>query len=127
MALRARCAADHCDRQATAVLWPQSVQLGPFALGGSVTDTIDRDTDLSLDAAYYLYDRDLMQPGYVDSPQTSAPLADLGASLRIQYKLALDGSQRLKLCVKLAAAAQVSRSYEHANTGSAGLGAQSSW
>src|SRR5215813_6605731 len=92
---------------------------------------IDRDTDLSLDAAYYLYDRDLMQSGYLalstladstlgsatsapllrealspsvahrwgavsataslsyagyaDSPESNAPLADLGASLRVQY------------------------------------------
>jgi hypothetical protein len=64
IALRARCAAYHCGDPTIAALWPQWVQLGQFALGASVTDTVDRDTDLSLDAVYYLYDRDPMQPGY---------------------------------------------------------------
>jgi hypothetical protein len=45
-------------------LWPQWVQLGQFALGASVTDTVDGDTDLSLDATYYLYDQNPLQLGY---------------------------------------------------------------
>lgn len=167
IALRARCAQYRCDDQATAALWPQWVQLGQFALGASVADTIDRDTDLALDAAYYLYDRDPAQSGYHAlstlassslGSATSAPLlrealtpsvahrwgavsataslsyagyadgqADLAASLRVQYKLALDGSRRLKLYAKLGASTHVDTEYAHANAGSAGVGAQYSW
>lgn len=177
MQLWARCQDRHCNDQALAALRPEWVQLGQFALGASVTDTIDRDTDLSLDAAYFLYDRDLAQSGYhalstlassslgsatsapllrvalapsiahrwtavsamvglsyagyadrpADGPLAEAPLADLGASLRVQYKLSLDGARRLKLYVKLGAGTHVDRGYGHASSGSAGLGAQYSW
>jgi hypothetical protein len=168
MQLWTRCQDRPCDSQALAALRPQWVQLGQFALGASVTDTIDRDTDFSLDAAYYLYDRDPLQSGYhalstlansTLGSATSAPLlrdalapsvghrwgavsaaaslsyagyadgqqADLGTSLRIQYKPATGGSQRLKLYVKLGASTHVDAHYTHANAGSAGLGAQYSW
>lgn len=178
MQLWARCQERHCDDQAFAALRPQWVQLGQFALAASVADTIDRDTDLALDAAYFLYDRDPAQSGYLalstlaasslgsatsapllrlalapslshrwtavsataslsyagyidqpasDGPPKQAPLADLGASLRVQYKLATGGSRRLKLYVKLGASTHVTRGYDHINAGSAGLGAQYSW
>lgn len=178
MQLWARCQDRHCNDQALAALRPEWVQLGQFALGASVTDTIDRDTDLSLDAAYFLYDRDLAQSGYhalstlassslgsatsapllrvalassiahrwtavsataglsyagyvdraaADGPPAEAPLADLAASLRVQYKLSLERSRRLKLYVKLGASTHVDRGYGHTGAGSAGLGAQYSW
>lgn len=167
--LQRRCQVEMCSQQLLDAAGSQWVGLGQFMLGASVADTIDGDTDLSLDAAYYLYDQDPLQSGLllalatVDrstlGSATSAPLlreaftpsiahrwgslsataslsyagyadgqqADLGASLRVQYKLALDGSQRLKLYVKLGASTHVDESYDHANSGSAGLGGQYTW
>jgi len=62
--LRARCAATACSGELTGALWPQWVQLGQFAFGASVTDTVQRDTDLSLDATYFVYDADPLALGY---------------------------------------------------------------
>jgi hypothetical protein len=167
--LEQRCRSEMCSQQVLDAAGSQWVGLGQFTLGASVADTIDGDTDLAFDAAYYLYDQDPLQSGLllalttVDrstlGSATSAPLlresftpsvahrwgalsataslsyagyadgqqADLGASLRVQYKLALDGSQRLKLYVKLGATTHVDQSYDHANSGSAGLGGQYTW
>ena len=164
-----RCRIEMCSQQVLDAAGSQWVGLGQFMLGASVADTIDDDTDLAFDAAYYLYDQDPLQSGLllalttVDrstlGSATSAPLlreaftpsvahrwgalsataslsyagyadgreADLGASLRVQYKLALDGSQRLKLYLKLAASTHVDETYDHANSGSAGLGGQYTW
>lgn len=178
MQVWARCRDRQCDDQAFDALRPQWVQLGQFALGASIADTIDGDTDLALDAAYFLYDRDPAQSGYLalstlaasslgsatsapllraalapslshrwaavsataslsyagyvdrpasDGPLAQTPLADLGASLRVQYKVVQGGSRRLKLYAKLGASTHVDRGYGHANAGSAGLGAQYSW
>jgi len=53
----------------------QTAELGQFAVNASITDTIDRDTDLSLDASYYLYGDDPTRSGYF-------ALATLTASTR---------------------------------------------
>jgi hypothetical protein len=60
-----RCGIVACSRELIRALSPQGVVLGQFALGASITDTIDGDTDLSLDASYYLYDQDPLQAGYL--------------------------------------------------------------
>jgi hypothetical protein len=166
--MRMRCQIEVCSSAVAGALWPQLVQLGQFALGASVTDTVDGDTDLSLDASYYLYDHDPLQLGYLAlasiarstlGSATGAPLLrdavtpsvahrwgnvaasaslsysdyadgrefDVSASLRVQYKLALASSHRLKLYAKLAAGSHVDASYELTRSGSAGLGAQYTW
>lgn len=53
----------------------QTVELGQFAVNANLTDTVDRDTDLSLDASYYLYGDDPTRSGYF-------ALATLTASTR---------------------------------------------
>lgn len=53
----------------------QTAELGQFAVNASITDTIDRDTDLSLDASCYLYGDDPTRSGYF-------ALATLTASTR---------------------------------------------
>jgi hypothetical protein len=166
--MRMRCQIEMCSPEVIGALSPQLAQLGQFVVGASVTDTVDGDTDLSLDASYYLYDHDPLQLGYFalatiarstlgsatgtpllrnavtpsvahrwDRISASASLSysdyadgrelDVSASLRVQYKLALAGSHRLKLYAKLAAGAHVDASYELTRSGSAGLGAQYTW
>jgi hypothetical protein len=166
--MRMRCQLAACSSAVAGALWPQAVQLGQFALGASVTDTVDGDTDLSLDASYFLYDHDPLQLGYFAlatiarstlGSAAGAPLLrdaitpsvahrwgklaataslsyadyadgrefDLGASVRVQYKLALGGAHRLKIYAKLAAGSHVDASYELTRSGSGGLGAQYTW
>jgi hypothetical protein len=166
--MRMRCRLEACTSEVVRALWPQSVQLGQFALGASVTDTVDGNTDLSLDASYYLYDHDPLQLGYLAlatiarstlGSATGAPLLrdaitpsvahrwgnlaasaslsysdyadgrelDIGASLRVQYKLVLAGSHRLKPYAKLAAGTHVDASYQLTRSASVGLGAQYTW
>ena len=52
-----------CDQPG--LFLPQSAELGQFAVNASVTDTVDRDTDFSVDASYYLYGDDPDGPGYL--------------------------------------------------------------
>lgn len=166
--IRMRCQMEACSSAVAGALWPQLVQLGQYALSANVTDTIDGDTDLSLDASYFLYDRDPLQLGYFAlatiapstlGSATGAPLLrdtvtpsvahrwgslaasaslsysdyadgrefDVSASLGVQYKLALAGSNRIKLYAKLAAGSHVDASYDLTRSGSAGLGAQYTW
>lgn len=164
-----RCDLEVCSGAVRGKLIPQSVQLDQLAVSASITDTVDRDTDLSLDASYFMYDQDPLQRGYVFALTTfvtstvgsasGAPLvrdsitpsvshrwsgvsatasvsfsdyldgreADVGASLRVQYKLALAGSHRLKLHAKLAVGSHIDASYQLTRSGSAGLGAQYTW
>ena len=166
--VRMRCRAAACSSEVQSALDTQRVVLGQVALGASVTDTVDDNTDLSLDASYYLYDQDPLRLGFFAlatiarstlGSASGAPLLrdaitpsiahrwsdlaataslsyadyadgrefDVGASLRVQYKLALGGSHRLKLFAKLAAGAHVDASYAATRSGSAGLGAQYTW
>lgn len=64
MDAEAQCQATMCGPGASGMLLPQTAELGQFALNASVTDTVDRDTDLSLAASYYLYGDDPAKPGY---------------------------------------------------------------
>jgi hypothetical protein len=166
--LRMRCQIMPCSGDLVRELWPQSALLGQFALGASVTDTVDGDTDLSLDAAYYLYDHELHPLEYFAlatfvpsnlGSATGAPLLryamtpsvahrwgnvaasaslsysdymdghelDIGASLRVQYKVALAASHRLKPYAKLAVGTHVDASYQLTRSASIGLGAQYTW
>jgi hypothetical protein len=164
-AVRMRCPQDGpCSGE----LSPQTIHLGQFALTGSIADTVDHDTDLSLDASLYLYDKDPMRLGYnalatiststLGSASGAALLrdsitpsiahrwgdlsatasvslsdyidgreADVGASLRIQYRLALAGARRLKLNAKLAAGSHIDQDFQLTRSGSAALGAQYTW
>jgi hypothetical protein len=162
-----RCQIVTCSSFLLSALSPQEVVLGQFALGASITDTIERDTDISLDASYYLYDQDPLQLGYLPlatiasgtrGSATSAPLlrdaivpsvahrwgdiaatvslslsdyadgeADVNASMRVQYKLVLEGTRRLKLYAKLAANAHADAGPELTRSGSLALGAQYTW
>lgn len=164
-----RCATGSCRDAALGMLMPQSVQLDQLAVTASVTDTVDRDTDLSLDASYFVYDQDPLKSGVAFALATvvpgtfasasGAPLLrdsvtpsvahrwgdvsatasvsfsdyvdgreeDVGASLRVQYKLALAGSHRLKFHAKLAIGSHINENYQLTRSGSAGLGAQYSW
>jgi hypothetical protein len=130
-AIRMRCAVAACSSAVTGALSPQWLQLGQFALGASITDTIDGDTDLSLDASYYLYDRDPLQFGYYAlatiarstlGSATSAPLlrdaispgvshrwGSVAASVNLAYADYVDGreydvSASLRIQVKIALA-----------------------
>ncbi|HEX7838879.1 MAG TPA: hypothetical protein VF469_15485 [Kofleriaceae bacterium] len=167
--LMMRCHTETCRDAALGMLMPQSVQLGQLAVSASVTDTVDRDTDLSLDASYFMYDQDPLKSGATFALATvvpgtfasasGAPLLrdsvtpsvahrwgnlsatasvsfsdyvdgheeDVGASLRVQYKLALAGSHRLKLHAKLAVGSHLDDDQKLTRSGSAALGAQYSW
>ncbi len=63
-AARMSCETEMCSSDLTGALTPQWVQLGQYAVGASVTDTVQQATDISLDASYFLYDSDPMQFGY---------------------------------------------------------------
>src|SRR5207248_11055706 len=149
-------------------LYPQWAQLAQFAFDGSVSDTIDRDTDLSLGGAYYVYGDDPRRLGYytlatvgrgtLGTATGVAPLQfgvspsvahrwgafaataglsyasyledqgyDLGASVRMQYRLDLDADRRLKLYGKLGGAWHVDESNDLATSASLALGAQFTW
>jgi hypothetical protein len=64
--LRNQCLSAHsaCASDLMDALTPQWVQLGQFAFDASVTDTIARDTDVTMDATYFVYASDPMQFGY---------------------------------------------------------------
>jgi hypothetical protein len=53
--------------------------------------------------------------------------ADVNASMRVQYKLVLEGTRRLKLYAKLAANAHADAGPELTRSGSLALGAQYTW
>ena len=59
---------------------------------------------------------------YVDALGT-----DVTATLRLQYKLALDGDRRLKLWAKLTGARDVDSMNTTSKAGSAALGVQYQW
>ncbi len=167
-AMRTACATQYCDSQLQGALWPQWAQLGQFAIGGSVSETIDDDTDIGVDAAYYLYDRDPQKLGYFTlatigrgtlgtatgvapsqytvTPSVSqrwgdvaatASLAygsyledqgyELGANVRVQYKLKLDDKRRLKIYGKLGSSWHVDPANELGQSGSLAVGVQYSW
>ena len=52
---------------------------------------------------------------------------DVSASVRVQYKLALAGSHRLKIYTKLAGTSHTTTNAEFMRSGSLGLGAQYTW
>jgi hypothetical protein len=167
-AMRMACATGACSEELAGALWPQWAQLGQYAIDGNVSETIDHDTDLSLDAAYYLYDRDPQKLGYFalatvgrgtlgnatgvapteytitpsvaerwGNLAATASLAyggymedqgyEIGANLRVQYKLKLDRDRRVKMYGKLGSSWHVNPANELAQSGSLALGVQYSW
>jgi hypothetical protein len=64
--LRSQCLQTHsnCASDLMDALTPQWVQLGQFAFDASITDTIAHDTDVTMDATYFVYASDPMQFGY---------------------------------------------------------------
>lgn len=63
-ALRERCQMFECDMELVESLSPLLTRLNQFVLEASATHTEGQDTDLSLDAALYLYDSDPTAIGY---------------------------------------------------------------
>jgi len=59
------CAAHMCSPQLVGALAAQPATLGQLAIEAGVTETLWRDTDVGLTAAYYAYDKDPTQVGYV--------------------------------------------------------------
>jgi len=61
--LRAFCAGHPCAAGVTGALAGASTRLGQLVLGAGVSETLYQDTDLGLDGAYNLYDKDPTQVG----------------------------------------------------------------
>jgi hypothetical protein len=62
--VRDLCGATACSGELRAALWPQWTQLAQFVADVNVTETVQRDTDVGIDAAYYTYDEDPTRVGY---------------------------------------------------------------
>jgi hypothetical protein len=62
--LRDYCAATKCPAQLAAALAGGDAQLAQVALEATAALTLERNTDIGIDATYYAYDRDPTQVGY---------------------------------------------------------------
>jgi hypothetical protein len=66
--VRMYCSTHVCDPEIEAALSPLWTQLSRFSINASVARTEYRDTDLGVDATYYLYDKDPTVAGYFRLP-----------------------------------------------------------
>lgn len=163
--LRTFCASHPCMNGLGSALDGSLASVRQLVLGAGLSAQLWQDTDLGVDAAYYLYDQDPTQIGTLSvtrAGQTGgigiAPVlysvmpslvhrfgpvmamagvaysqyvdalgTDVTATLRLQYKLALDGDRRLKLWAKLTGARDVDSMNATSKAGSAALGVQYQW
>jgi hypothetical protein len=79
--VRDMCGAAACSRELRAALWPQWTQLAQFTAAVNVTETVQQDTDVGIDAAYYTYDEDPTRVGYF--ALTTIGRGNLGAGVAV--------------------------------------------
>lgn len=80
--LRAYCAAHPCSPQLTAALGANSAELAQLVIDGNVSETVYKNTDVGIDGAYYLYDKDPTKVGYF-SVASVGRTANFGAGIGI--------------------------------------------
>ena len=166
--VRAYCETRMCSPEIEAAMSPLWTQLSRFSINASVARTEYRDTDLGLDATYYLYDKDPTVAGYFRLPGIGpsnlgdgvaiAPLRyavspavtnrwgklqgtiglaygsylaaqgyELGANVKVQYKLRIDDDTTLKLYSSVASSWHVDVANELTTSLSFAFGGKYTW
>ncbi|HUJ58053.1 MAG TPA: hypothetical protein VLX92_06160 [Kofleriaceae bacterium] len=89
------CASHRCSAQLTGALDAQDETLGELVLDASLSEQIHRNTDVGIDGAYYLYDKDPTQLGYFALTAVGRTATGAGMPIApLQFTVAPDLVQR---------------------------------